>query len=353
MSDSKKPLKIAILALPGVTASTVYGMYDLFASAGRDWELLVVGKPGVSKIEPFTVSTDGRRFQGGNGIWIEPDYALGNSPAPDVICIPELLVDPGEDPRGRYVLETSWIKEHYAGGATLATACSGALLLAEAGLLDGQDATTHWGFIEPLVFWYPKIRMHANRALVVSGEAQRIVMAGGGTSWLDVALFLIARFLGIKEAMHVAKVNLIDWHDIGQQPFAALTVARQVDDAVIADCQAWVAEHYDQGSPVAAMVELSGLAERSFKRRFARATGLSPMEYVHTLRLEESKQMLETCELPIEAIANEVGYEDASFFGRLFRRKVGLTPAQYRKRFGHLRKALEGPGQKPLALKRF
>ncbi|MCG6869944.1 MAG: helix-turn-helix domain-containing protein [Gammaproteobacteria bacterium] len=344
MTDSDTRIHVAIFALPGATASTVYGMYDLFASSGRDWEFLVDGEPGPSPFEPVTVSTDGRRFQAGNGVWIEPDYALDDSPAPDVICIPELLVDPNEDPRGRFESETAWLRRHYAAGATLATACSGALLVAEAGLLDGADATTHWGYVESLRSRYPTIRMHPNRALVVSGEAQRIVMAGGGTSWMDVALFLIARFAGVEAAMRVARVNLIDWHDIGQQPFAALTLARQVDDAVIAGCQAWVAEHYDQDSPVAAMVERSGLAERTFKRRFANATGLSPMAYVHTLRLEEAKQMLEGSDLPVEGVANEVGYEDTSFFGRLFRRKVGLTPAQYRRRFGSLRQALQSTG---------
>ena len=92
------------------------------------------------------------------------------------------------------------------------------------------------------------------------------------------------------------------------------------------------------------MVRLSGLAERSFKRRFRQATGMSPLEYVHTLRLEEARHLLETGAQPIEAIANEVGYEDAGFFSRLYRRSVTLTPAQYRKRFGAMRRALEeGP----------
>ena len=341
MPDTAHPLRVAILALPEASVSTVYGMYDLFASTGRDWEMIVNGQPGPVVIEPYTVSADGRRFQAGNGVWIEPDYALANSPAPDVICVPELQVSPAEDTRGCYARETDWINGHYAAGATLAAACSGALLLAEAGVLYGQDATTHWGYVEALTSRYPEVRIHPNRALVVSGEGQRIVMGGGGTSWLDMALFLIARFAGIETAMRVARVNLIDWHDIGQQPFATLTLSRQVDDAVIAECQAWVAEHYDRESPVAAMIKRSGLADRTFKRRFAAATGLSPMEYVHTLRLEEAKQMLETEDSPIEAVANEVGYEDASFFGRMFRRKVGLTPAQYRKRFGGLRKVLQ------------
>jgi len=92
------------------------------------------------------------------------------------------------------------------------------------------------------------------------------------------------------------------------------------------------------------MTRLSGLAQRSFTRRFQQATGMAPLEYVHTLRLEEAKHMLETGEEPVEAVANEVGYEDAGFFSRLFRRKVGLTPVQYRRRFGDLRRSLTSRG---------
>jgi transcriptional regulator GlxA family with amidase domain len=87
------------------------------------------------------------------------------------------------------------------------------------------------------------------------------------------------------------------------------------------------------------MIEMSGLPERSFTRRFSQATGMTPLQYVHAVRLEEAKQMLETTDDAIEAIANEVGYEDASFFGRLFLRNVGVTPAQYRRRYVPLRKA--------------
>ena len=176
--------------------------------------------------------------------------------------------------------------------------------------------------------------MRAQRALVVSGDGQRLVMAGGGTSWLDLALYLIARFVGIEVAMQVARINLIDWHAVGQQPFARLARSRQVrgrGDRALPDVDRAA---LPEPAPVSAMVQLRGLAERSFKRRFQQATGMSPLEYVHTLRLEEAKQMLESGDAPIEAIANEVGYEDAGFFSRLFRRQVSLTPAQYRKRFG-------------------
>ena len=108
--------------------------------------------------------------------------------------------------------------------------------------------------------------------------------------------------------------------------------------------------NYQVESPVAQMVALSGLPERTFKRRFTQVTGMSPLEYVHVLRLEEAKQMLEAGDEPIEAIAVEVGYQDTSFFGRLFRRKVALSPAQYRRRFGALRGRLrEAAAATPLA----
>ncbi|MEN8168438.1 MAG: helix-turn-helix domain-containing protein [Pseudomonadota bacterium] len=343
MQEKKERLTVALLAIPEITASTLYGMYDLFASAGRDWDFLVKGVPGEPRIQSFIVSADKKGFTVANGVWVEPHVLLDDCPQPDVICVPEVFVAPQEALAGRYPAEIEWLRRCYAAGATLAAACSGAVILAEAGLLEGQEATTHWGYCDALSSRYPGIRMQSERALVVTGLEQRIVMAGGGTSWQDLALFLIARFLGVEEAMRLAKIYLVDWHHIGQQPYASLTSARQVEDAVIRKCQSWIAEHYEQESPVAAMVELSGLAERSFKRRFAKATGLSPMDYVHTLRLEEAKQILETTDQPIEAVANEVGYEDASFFGRLFRRKVGVTPAQYRKRFRGLRQALERP----------
>jgi transcriptional regulator GlxA family with amidase domain len=215
------------------------------------------------------------------------------------------------------------------------------MLLAEAGLLDGQEATTHWEYVRIMRQRYPAVKLRTGRALIVAGEDQRLVMAGGGTSWVDLVLFLIARVAGVQTAMQVARRNLVDWHDIGQQPFARLARSRQVDDTRIAHCQSWIATNYQEPSPVITMVRLSGMPERSFKRRFQQTTGMAPLEYVHALRLEEAKRQLEASNESIETIARQVGYEDAGFFSRLFRRNVHLTPAQYRRRFSALRRSLE------------
>jgi len=340
MTERPAQPEIAILVVEEATASVVYGMYDMFRSAGRDWRVCVEGEPGPELLQPVVVAAQPGPFRAGNDVLVAPDRTLAACPAPDIVCIPEVQLAPGASLAGRYPAEVAWLQRCWESGATIAAACSGALLLAECGLLQGQEATTHWAYGDTLRRDYPGIRVRDQAALVVSGEGGRLVMAGGGTSWLDLALYLIARTCGIEEAMHVARVHLVDWHEVGQQPFARLARSRQSDDAVIARCQVWIAGHYDQPSPVTSMIRLSGLAERTFKRRFREATGMSPLEYVHTLRLEEAKQLLESTDQAIEAVAAEVGYEEGGFFSRLFRRKVGLTPAQYRKRFGSLRRRL-------------
>jgi transcriptional regulator GlxA family with amidase domain len=336
------PATVAILAFPETTASVVYGMYDLFASAGRDWGFVVNGAPGPEIMRPVVVAATEEAFEAANGVTLKPHAAFERTGPADIVCVPELAVPPGDDLGDRFSRELAWIRARYEAGATVASACSGAVLLAEAGLLDGQDATTHWAYCDVLQRKYPKVRVHPERALVLSGQAQRLVMAGGGTTWQDLALYLIGRFAGVDAAMQVARFNLIDWHRTGQQPFARLARTRQVDDAIVARCQSWIAEHFREPSPVAAMIRLSGIAERSFKRRFRSATGMSPLEYVHMLRLEAAKELLERDDRPAEAVAFEVGYEDATFFRRLFRRHVQLTPSQYRKRFGEMRKAVTG-----------
>ncbi len=332
---------IAILAMPGTAASVIYGMYDLFRSAGRDWPVMVGGPLGEGVIHPIVVSRNSAPLQVMNDLTVTTHASLAEAGTPDIICIPDLALFPNNINLDHCQQEIAWLRDCYARGSTIASACTGALLLAETGLLDGMEATTHWAYCDALAARHPTIRIRPHTVLVSSGDNHRLVMGGGGSSWLDLALYLIARVAGIECAMQTARVFLIDWQQVGQQPFASLARSRQSDDAVIAQCQTWIAQNYETPSPVAGMLQVSGLAERTFKRRFEQATGMMPMEYVHTLRLEEAKQHLETGEEPVEAVANAVGYEDAGFFSRLFKRKVGLSPSQYRRRFGGMRRRLQ------------
>ena len=338
--SNKQVVEIAILATPEATLSTVFGMNDLLASAGRDWTFVTEGVMGEAVIKPTIVSLTGEEMQTVNQGWLRPHRSLSEDYHPDAVCILEMFINPHAGLDSRYEAEIEWLRDYWDRGGIIATACTGALLLAEAGLLDGLETTTHWCFIEGLAQRYPEVNVQGNRAFIATGEGQRLMMGGGGTTWMDLGLYLIARFIGMDEAIRIAKLYLIEWHHSSQNAFSYLCSKRQYDDAVIAECQVWLAQHYDQAAPVNAVIKNSGLSERSFIRRFKKATGMTPIEYILNLRIEEAKQLLETTTLPIEAVAESVGYQDASFFNLKFQRKVGLTPAQYRRKFRGLRELL-------------
>lgn len=336
---SRQPVTVALLAMPGVTAATLYGFHDCFAGVHRDWSMLH-GKQAASPFRSIVVSRDGRPVEGANGVRIAPDASFETCDPPNVVCVTDIAVPPGERIGDAYDAEVDWLRERHAQGAILASSCSGAVLLARTGLLDGLDATSHWAYCEALRREHPRTRWHPERGLLFAGPGQRIVMAGSGVSWHQLVLALISRFAGADAAMQVARINLLDWAATSPIAYASLRHGAQASDPVIAAAQAWAAEHYREDAPVAHMVAVTGLAERTFKRRFAQATGMSTLDYVHHLRLEEAKQMLESGDASIESIAFEVGYRDASFFNRLFRRKVLMSPSQYRRRFGSLRRKL-------------
>ncbi len=343
MRPLDRPLTVALLAAPGVTGSTLYGLHDVLNSPGRDWELVTTGEPGRPAFAPLVVAATPDPIQGGNGVRLVPQAGFAAHPHPDIAIVPEIHVPPESFDVTAYQAECAWLRGVHEAGGIVATVCSGALLLAATGLLDGREATTHWAYCDALARMNPRIRVRPDRILIGVGEGERAITTGGGASWHDLALYLIARYAGAEEAVKIARLYLIDWHREGQSPFAAFVRSQLVEDAAIARAQDWIAHHYGDPSPVAGMTEASGLAERSFHRRFVKATGLTPMGYVHTLRLEEAKQMLETEDCPVEEIAVEVGYEDPSFFRRLFRRRVGITPSAYRRRFARSNFAVASP----------
>jgi transcriptional regulator GlxA family with amidase domain len=218
MPDENGKLNVALLAMPDVTASTLYGMHDLFASAKRDWNFIAHGELGSQPFRPFVVTRDGAPVRAVNGVVITPDHGLSAAPRPDIVCIPDIFVAPEDEPKGKFDEEIDWLNRWFADGALIAAACAGALVLAESGLLDGYDATIHWAYCDAMAKRYPAVRVHGGRTLVVSGPEQRLVMGGGGTTWQDVALYLVGRFIGAEHAMQLAKIYLIDWHDVASFP---------------------------------------------------------------------------------------------------------------------------------------
>lgn len=313
--------------------SVLFSILDVLASVGRDWEMLH-GLPAQTPMFRVSLRTiDGAPYWDVNGRKITPDAMLYEAPAPDLIIVPDLHIDPNGALPEDFRPVANWIDEAHARGAIVASVCSGAVLLGAAGLLDGKEATTHWGFAEMLGRNFPEIRVCRERILVPAGEGHRVVTAGGASAWADLMLYLIGRFAGADEARRIAKVYLIDPHRDGQLTYASLTSARQHKDRLVAEAQIWAAQNYDAQRPVAAMAELTGLTERGFHRRFKKATGQAPAEYVQTLRVEEAKQLLETTAASIDEISAEVGYSEPSSFRSAFRKRVGVSASVYRKKW--------------------
>ncbi len=329
------PLRIDILAARSCRGAILYGLYDLLQSVGTAWSYLTEGTPAPPMTRVRIVAADPGSFRCIGGVPVAPDAALDAADDAEIVVLPNFREGPDADYRVVLARELAWLEARHADGAHLAAACSGAQLIAELGLLDGETATAHWSCRDIFRRRYPKVDFQPDRTLAFAGEGDRIVTAGGMAGWTDLALYLIARFLGPEHASHAARFYCVDPRAEGQSRYAAMSRRIQSDDAVIRNSQLWVADGYAMADPVTTMIERSGLPRRSFDRRFRAATGYSPHEYVQALRVEEAKQLLEATRAPVDAVAQTVGYADPRAFQRLFRKSTGLTPSAYRRRFSY------------------
>ena len=340
----KNALKVNILALPESSASVLYGLYDVLSSAGRIWSHITGEAESAPPLEVRIVSPDKAPFRCWGGAPVAPHASLAETASSDIVVVSDYAIPIDFEPQGAWPESVDWVRRQHQQGALIAAVCTGSVLVAEAGLLDDCAATTHWAYCDLFQRHFPQVKLNVTEVLTPAYPKQDIITTGGASSWEDLALYLIARFCGEKEARRMAKTFLIGDRSEGQLPYAAMTRPRAHDDQIIADCQAWIADHYAAPNPVSRMAERSGLPERSFKRRFRAATGFKPVAYVQTLRIEEAKEYLETTDWPTEQVGAAVGYEDPAFFRRLFKRHSGITPARYRQRFRGPRNPLSSAG---------
>ncbi len=336
-------LDALIVAVPETAGSALYGMIDVLAAAGNLWQDLVGAEPKRHPIRPRIVSPSRALFVCGNRIPVAPDLGVDEDPAGDIVILPEIWLAPDDDPKGRYPELLDWVRRRYQSGSRIYAACSGSVMLAATGLLNGKDATSHWGYQDLFRTHYPEVNFRPEPNLAFADPAGRIVTAGGTTSWHDLAIHIISRHLSPGEALRIAKVYLLKWHSEGQLPYASLVRRQPHADSAVRHCERWLEEHYREPSAISGAVAISGIPERSLKRRFKTATGTTLITYVQNLRVEEAKRRLETGSQAFERISTEVGYDNLAFFRRLFKRCTGLTPGQYRRMFSPFSRAASKP----------
>jgi transcriptional regulator GlxA family with amidase domain len=342
--SAPKALEAIIVALPETAGSALYGMVDVLAATGTLWRQLVGENPGMGLIRPRIVSLSREPFQCGNGIPVNPDLAIDEVHEADIIILPELWLAPSDDMRERYPELKDWICQRHKAGSTIYSACSGSVLLAATGLLNGRQATSHWGYADLFRKNFPEVRFNPAPNLVFADPTGRIVTAGGTTSWHDLAIHIISRHCSPGEALRIAKVYLLKWHSEGQLPYASLVRRQPHADSGVRQAEAWLSKNFREPHAVAAVVIECGIPQRSLKRRFKMATGTTLIGYVQNLRIEEAKRLLETEESSSDDIALTVGYENTAFFRRLFKRCTGLTAGQYRQMFRPISRAPDALG---------
>jgi transcriptional regulator GlxA family with amidase domain len=332
MLGRARPLHVSLIAIPDAVVSTLTGIYDVMNS----FRMLAGSEPTIPAQPPFRVEIVGLaagQIALASGIPIEISRGFAEVAATDIVIVPSVLLGADGWQTGRYPGLVEWAARMHDQGALLCSACSGVFLLAETGLFDGQQTTVHWGYAEEFARVFPRVPLQPERVLVVAGEREQLVSSGASMTWHDLVLYLIARYVGATAAQTVARFFALQWHHDGLAPYIVFQGRKGHGDAVVTDAQAWLSTHFAVASPVDEMVRRSGLAERTFKRRFTEATGFAPIDYVQRLRIEDAKRRLERIDASADKISWQVGYEDAAFFRRLFKRLTGVTPGAYRRRF--------------------
>lgn len=330
MDQAQHAKHVSLVAIPEAAISTLSGIYDVmnaFVMMEASWFAM----PPPFRVE--IVGQDAGPLRLVSGVPIEVQRRFPDIPETDIIIVPSIMLPSGGWVKGRYPELVDWLRECHKRGALLCSACSGIFLLAETGLFDGKAVTVHYGYARAFAKTYPAIPADPERVLVISGHHEELITSGASMTWHDLVLYLIARHAGTTAAQMVARMFALQWHQDGLAPYIVFEGRTDHGDSEIQAAQEWLSKHFGVASPVEEMIKRSRLPERTFKRRFTNATGLPPLAYVQRLRVEDAKRRLERTDTPIDEISWQVGYEEAAFFRRVFKRMTGMTPGAYRKRF--------------------
>ena len=320
--NQENTIEIGLIVYEKAQMAAVLGLTDLFMVASK-----IAAKHKYTINLPLQVShweVKGAKHQPTRTFSSNPD-ASGRLVA---IIIPPTLEAPIAKQAAEPWLE--WLREQHSTGVILSSVCAGAFLLGETGLLSKRKATTHWGYAEDFKQRFPDVALDVDRIIIEDGD---IVTAGGAMAWTDLGLRMVDRFLGSQVMNETARALLIDPSRREQCYYSAFSPNFTHGDAAILKVQHWLQRTQAQDIDLSTLASCAGLEERTFLRRFHKATGMTSTEYCQRLRIGEAKDFLQFASTPVEQIAWKVGYSDVSAFRKIFKRIVGLTPSEYRRRF--------------------
>jgi len=336
-------LDVTVVLLDDGLSSTAIMPVEVFHSAGALWNALH-DRPAEPAFRVRTVSLTGGAVRSPYGVGLTPQGGLDDVERTDIVIVPTSGLDLDLKLVENSVL-LPWLRRHHASGAYLAGVCMGAAYLAEAGLLDGRIATTHWAVAGSLAERYPKVQWRPEMFVT---EDNRLLCSGGVCGSIDVSLYLVEKLCGHEVAVQCAKALLVPMPRTHQSGYAMLPVGRPHDDSRMREAEDFLLANFRCDVSTQALADRAGLGARTFARRFKAATGRQPAAYLQALRVEAAKAMLERDRRPVQTVSAEVGYDDVAFFRTLFKRATGMTPAEYRALFAPL--SVRGQADAPAGL---
>ncbi len=320
-------IDVAVVLLNDNYASTAVGPIEVFYSAGLLWNTLK-GETPKPRFRVTIASLDGGRVTSPYALQLCPQASIRSIGDADLIIVPSSGLDL-ENQLERHGALFPWLRKQAAHGAHIAGMCTGAAYLAEAGLLDGRQATTHWAVAEDFRRRYPRVNWCPDKFIT---EDRRMLCSGGVYASMDLSLYLVEKFCGHDVALQCAKALLIDMPRTSQSGYAVLPLSRPHDDEKVHAAEAYMEKNYAHAISFEGLARDLNMSPRNFVRRFKSATGRLPGNYLQAMRVAVAKEMFEDGARSVQAVSSAVGYDDAASFRGLFKRCTGMTPGEYREK---------------------
>ena len=316
---------IGMVAMPETHALEIVGPYEVFARAAE----ISTSRLLPTKYQVEVVSVKGGPVGPEGALCVLPKRTYGAVSGPiDTLLIVAGASAPHKPPPQPFL---AWLKKQIRRTRRWGSICAGAFVLAEAGLLDGRRATTHWGLGRELARRYPKVRVDSSQ---IFSRDHNVYTSAGVTAGMDLALAMVEEDFGHQFALDIARDLVLFLRRSGNQSqFSPQLELQAADFEPLQDLLGWIADHLGQDLPVETLAERTGMSPRNFARVFARELGITPAKYVERVRLDAARRRLEESSQTLEAIAKQTGFGSIESLRRVFLKHLNTTPGAYRQHF--------------------
>lgn len=319
-------MKQVIILVPrgNVNLSSITGSYEILSRANEFWKRQ--GNQAVWNVKIAGFETE---IKLSNGFFAVHPMAIEADLQADLVIIPSLNYD-FEAVLRENVRLVDWIRVQYKAGAEIASICTGAFLLGATGLLEGKTCSTHWNAAKDFKRLFPNIALQPDRLIVAE---KGIYSNGGAYSFLNLMLFLVEKYFDRETAIYCAKVFQIEIDRELQSPFFIFQAQKDHGDEMVGEAQTYIEANLSKRISFEELAAQLATSRRNFDRRFIKATGNTPVEYLQRVKVEIAKSSLEKGRKSVFEVMNEVGYADDKAFREVFKRITGLSPLEYRAKF--------------------